>query len=386
MRRASWASWGSSPTAGVRRWLVWPVVAAAGTGIAAHAGEARESRAAPRGGLEAAEAGDALPPGARVSAQWSPVLLDRTTLPARLAEAGFRPPEGFKALVVRVRRDANGGEYTFYDFSGTSRDRDDWWPASTVKVFAAVAALERLREWGFTPLATVTYHDAGGDLRCTVADLVRRAITQSDNAAFDLLVELVGGDEMNVWLRERGFRDTVLLRGYSRRHVGRASNHGILGISVPITVRESGHRPRRIPVRQGRIRDGCRDLGNCTTLWDLSDCLRRVMLHEELPEPERFRLGPEEVDLLRSALAGFRERGLGVVKGLRAAFAPRDVTCFHKPGFALDWFSDHVFVVVGDPAHPEAEWIVAMAARGGRDALDEAARVVGRVLASGVLR
>ncbi len=386
MRWESWASWASDLRAGVRRWLVWPMVAAAGTGVAVRAGKAREPRAAARGGLEASEVRDPVPPGTRASSQWSPALVDRTTLPARLAEAGFRPPEGFKALVVRVHRGSYGGKYTFYDFSGTARDRDDWWPASTVKVFAAVAALERLREWGFTPLATVTYHDAKGDLRCPVRDLVRRAITESDNAAFDLLVELVGGDEMNAWLRERGFLHTVLLRGYSRRHVDPASNHGILGISVPITVRESGHRPRRIPARQGRIREGCHDLGNCTTLWDLSDCLRRVMLHEELPEPERFRLGPEEVALLRSALAGPRERGLGVVKGLRAAFAPRDVTCFHKPGFALEWFSDHVFVVVGDPAHPEAEWIVAMAARGGRDALDEAARVVGRVLASGALR
>lgn len=361
------------------------MVAAAGTGVAVHAGEARESRAPPPGGLEATGAGDPVRPGSSAPERWSAGLLDRTTLPALLAEAGFEPPRGFKALVVRVLRGPDGPEYAFYDFFGTSLDRDDWWPASTVKVFAAVAALERLRDWGFTPRATVTFHYANGEVQRPVEDLVRQAITPSDNAAFDMLVEVVGGDEMNAWLGKRGFRDTVLLRGYSRRYVDPASKHGILRFSAPITIREPGHRPRHLPARQGRIREGCRDLGNCTTLWDLSDCLRRVMLHDGLSEPERFDLGPEEVGLLRSALAGPRERGLGVVNGLRAAFAPREVTCFHKPGFALDWFSDHVFLAVGDPACPEAEWIVAMAAHGGRSALDEAARVVGRVLVSGRL-
>ncbi len=385
MGRFKREAWEVRRLAVCRRWFLWPMVTT-GIGIAAGPTPAYEHRASGPGGPDAARPDRPVRPTPSPAARWSPEHLDRTTLPALLAEAGLQPPSGFKALVVRVHREPDGPKYTFYDFSGTSQDRDDWWPASTVKVFAAVAALERLREWGFTPRATVTFHDPSGDVTRPVEWLVRQAITHSDNAAFDLLVEVVGGDEMNRWLRERRFRDTVLLRGYSRRHVDPASKHGILSVSAPITVQEAGRLPRRLPARKGRIRDGCRDLGNCTTLWDLCDCLRRVMLHDRLPDRERLDLGPEEVDLLRSALGGPRERGLGVVRGLRAAFAPREVTCFHKPGFALNWFSDHVFLAVGDPAFPEAEWVVAMAARGGRNALDEAARVVGRVLATGRLR
>lgn len=317
--------------------------------------------------------------------RWTPDHLDRSTLPRLLAEAGFRPPDGFKALVVWVSPGADIPEYLFYDYDGTSQDRDDWWPASTIKVFAAVAALERLRGWGFTPKATVTFHYPKGEVVRSAEWLVRQAITHSDNAAFDQLVEIVGGDEMNAWLRDQHLHHTVLLRGYSRRYMDRRSGHGILRISAAITIRETGQAPRHVPARRGRQREGCRDLGNCTSLWDLADGLRRVMLHERLPESERFALGPAEVDLLRSALAGKRERGLGVVNGLRAGFNPTPIVCYHKPGFALDWFSDHVFVTTSHAGCEGPSWIVAMAAHGGRGVLDEAARVVGRILASGRL-
>ncbi len=359
---------------------MWPVVTT-GIGVVAGPSGADELKASSptrtQGPTHDVRLGPTLP------ARWSIEALDRTTLPALFEEVGFSPPVGLKALVVRVVRAKDGPTYLFYDFSGTSLDRDDWWPASTVKVFAAVAALERLRGWGFSPSATVTFHDNKQDVERSVEWLVRQAITHSDNAAFDMLVEVVGGDEMNQWLREKGFLHTVLLRGYSRRHVDPKTKRGILRVSVPITIREPGRPTRHLPTRHGRFRSGCRDQGNCTTLWDLADCLRRVMLHEDLAEAERFALGREEVQLLQSALSAPRERGLGVVSGIKAAFPEGGVTCYHKPGFALDWFSDHVFVRVGGAECPDAEWLVAMAAPGGRDALDEAARVVGRLLASG---
>lgn len=376
--KQTWIPW----TAGCPRWLVWPVMAMAGTGGAA--GLSVNLHAPGPESTDLAQPVVTGQPRSAQAGQWSVDHLDRVTLPALLAGAGLEPPPGFKALIVRVIRGEEGPKYSLYDYSGTSLERDDWWPASTVKVFAAVAALERLRSLGFTPRAVITFHYPKGDVHRTVESLVRQAITHSDNSAFDMLVEVVGGDEMNEWLRDRGFAGTVLLRGYSRRYVDPVTGHGILRMSAPITIREPGRASRRLPERRGRLREGCRDLGNCTTLWDLSDCLRRVMLHEDLRGPQRLALGSDEVKLLRSALSGARERGLGVVNGLKAAFPGRAVTCFHKPGFALDWFSDHVFVTIGDPARPEAEWIVAMAARGGRDALDEAARVVGRLLSSGL--
>jgi len=339
------------------------------------------------------------------------VKLDRRTLPKLLAARGFTPPRRFKALVVVVEPRFGTGaapapddpygrlRFRAFDWRGTSQDRTDWWPASSVKLFAATAALEAVHGLGFTPAARVTFHydrSTGLPLRPNGRDpardepvtlplerIVRAAITPSDNQAFDRLVEVVGSDRLNGrFLRPRhGLRDTVLLRSYAYRVVDPATGHGSSRHSPPLTLVE-GSRTRRLPERHGTGEYPC-EQGNCSSLRDLAEVMRRVMLHEELPERERFDLGPAELSLLRDALSAPRERGNGVVDGLRAAFGGRPVRLYHKPGYALRWFSDVVFVEAADTGE---RWIVAMAGYPGRGALDDAARRVGALLADGPLR
>ena len=110
-----------------------------------------------------------------------------------------------------------------------------------------------------------------------------------------------------------------------------------------------------------------------------------VMLHESLPACERFDLDGRQLALLRSALEAPRPRGLGVVNGLKEAFGSFKVRCFHKPGFAMNWFSDAVFVLCPDGMNLTRRWIVVMAGLGGRDVIDDAARRVGALIASGRL-
>jgi len=76
-----------------------------------------------------------------------------------------------------------------------------------------------------------------------------------------------------------------------------------------------------------------------------------------------------------------RHRGQNVVQGLRRSF-PEDVRFFNKPGFAQDWFSDVVYIY--NP-RVNQRWIVAMAGYPGRGCLDEAARIVGQIIAAGEL-
>jgi hypothetical protein len=351
------------------------------------------------------------------------VKLDRRTLPRLLAERGFRPPRRFKALVVVVeprlgvagagpRPGADGGDrretpddgtgrlrFRPFDWRGTSLDRADWWPASSVKLFAATAALEAAHGMGFTPAARVTFHydrstglarhpdgrDPTRDEPVTLPleRIVRAAITPSDNRAFDRLVEIVGSDPLNrrFLSRRHGLHDTVLLRSYAWRVADPLTGLGSSRHSPPLTFAEEG-RTKLLPERHGTGQYPC-EQGNCSSLRDLAEVLRRVMLHEELPERERFGLGPAELALLRDALSAPRERGNGVVDGLRAAFGGRPVRLYHKPGYALRWFSDVVFVEAADTGE---RWIVAMAGYPGRGALDDAARHVGALLADGPLR
>ena len=256
-----------------------------------------------------------------------------------------------------------------------------------MKLLAAVAALERLRGWGFGPETKVTfgYCEAdGGPVTQTVEEVVRAAITPSDNVAFDRLVEIAGYE----WLNEsflsdgRGLGASVLQRGYGGRHRYPDTGRGSLRHSPPITLSE-GSRLKELPERKSTKGYDCPKQGNCVPLRDLAECLRRVMLHEELPSNERFELGSADLKLLRGALAGERKRGLGVVNGLKEAFGPDRLLLHHKAGFALKWFSDNVFV------HDTAtgrRWLVALANRPGRKALDEAAQHIGVILKDDLLR
>lgn len=310
-----------------------------------------------------------------------PVPVDADTLPRILAREGFVPPPGgFLALVVEVRDAPVGIRCRAWDWSGTSR-AVGWWPASTVKLFAAASALATARRLGFTPAAHVTYDEPGGPHRATLEDLVRAAITPSDNAAFDRLVFLSGHAGMARWLARHRFADTSLWRGYSGLFRDPVTGRGSLAVAPPVLIEEGARQARR-RASIDRVPCDVPDHGNRTTLADLADCLCRIIRHDRLPAADRLGLRRTDAALLRDALAGSRERGNGMSDGLKGALGD-GVRVFHKPGFACDWFSDVAFVEregIG-PA-----WIVAMAGRPGRDCLDDAALRVGRLIAGGALQ
>lgn len=321
--------------------------------------------------------------GEESRSKWLP--LDSTTLPRLLADRGFKPPATFKALVVAIEKDA-GGALSFrpFDYNGTSDDRDDWWPASTVKIYAAVAALAKLKALGGSPRTALTFHYESGPVTEELRNLVTKALAISHNISFDRLVEFMGSDELNSgFLTPRnGLKNTVLLRSYSGRFRDPVTGRGSNLYSPRIVFSTAAGKEVVLPERHGKGAFACKDQGNCTTLLDLAEAMRRVMLHESLPAAERFALGAKELAVLRRALATIR-RPSGAVEGIEAAFGARKVELFHKAGYSYEWFSDNIFVRAPDTAE---QWIVAMANRPGREALDEAARHVGALIAEGVLQ
>jgi hypothetical protein len=282
---------------------------------------------------------------------------------------------------MEIVPDGNGG-YTYYpmDYCGTSDDREDWWPASTVKLFVAVAALERLHAMGFGPKAELTFHYEDEPLTQRVDELIERAIILSKNPEFDRLVEFVGCD----WLNRRflnarnGLKNTVLLRSYFHRVTYPESGKGSNRHSPKILI-EEGRRKKTIKERFSTATYNCPEDGNCTTLYELAEVMRRVMMHETLPKKERYRYGADGLSVLREALGSDYKRG-GVWEGIRQAYKEKPIKLFHKPGYADGWFSDNVFVHVEDT---DERWIVVMANRFGRESCDEAAIHLGELMASG---
>lgn len=309
--------------------------------------------------------------------------IDNSTLEAALTRQGFRPPEEFKAWVVRIGD--NGQIEQGFDWRGTSDDRDDWWPASSVKLFAAVAALERLNALGFDIRTWSTYHytDEAGEpdpVRRRFDHIVRLAIQRSDNRAFNQLIELVGMDDLNreFFVPDNGIRNTVFLRHYFGRNPDPETEVTSARPSPRITL-VHGSRTRELAARTATGNYACPEEGNCTTLRDLAEVMRRVMVHEDLPEADRYDLTERDLDVLRDALREARNRQLADVF---EETCPR-FQSWHKPGYALRWMSDTIFL---SDRRGEERYVVAIAGRPERRSLDDAGMHIARAICRGALR
>ena len=241
-----------------------------------------------RGVTAAAPKAAAMPPaslGPRASPFSNPTSID-----AALAAQGYRFPPGANVYAARITKEAGGLSYEDYEGGGGALGRN-FWPASSIKVLAALGALEFVGQQGFTGAATVSF---GGGTPRTLRSIYDDAIRISSNADYDLLVEIAGVDFLNkeFLTPARGFSRTVIQRSYT---VG-----GNLRSTPPVTLSE-GARKATVPARNGRVDTDCAQ-GQCSDLFEMSESVRRVVLHNEIPERERFKLAPADVTGLTSAL------------------------------------------------------------------------------------
>ena len=246
-----------------------------------------------------------------------PGSVDRIRLGAALAASGVRLPPGSNVYAVVLDREAPGGRFEVFEAGGGSK-AVDFWPASSVKLLAAVGALAFLKTMGFTGAATVTYASGG---TVSVRSLYRAAVEESSNDAYDTLVEIAGVDWLNTTFLapERGFPETVIQRSYTFAGV----------ISSPaMTIREGG-RETELPARSTSGGFGVPESGNRSNLHELAESVRRVVLHGALPPQERFAI--EALDALDL------EHALLAAEGFIDSAAPRAldsrVLVYDKPGY-----------------------------------------------------
>jgi hypothetical protein len=263
------------------------------------------------------------------------------------------------ASVCVVTRAVDGvPSFRWTDFRGTGT-ATDFWPASTIKLYAVVAALELLHERGF-PLDTVVHfeHREGNgrwvlDCARTVREMLSETFRRSANEDYTLLLRMVGLDRINTHflIPERGFERSALMRGYV--------------LDRPwVYVREE---PQRISLRSadGRPSESYEHVwsgrsyaedrgatvidaktGNVTSTRELVECLRRILYHNDLPAADRYRLADDQWAFLKSGgdgLTGLETRneasGPTAWTGAAELVFPQ-ARFFHKSGlisnFALD--------------------------------------------------
>ncbi|MEA2715959.1 MAG: hypothetical protein QOI99_276 [Actinomycetota bacterium] len=238
--------------------------------------------------------------------------------PLDLSAAGYDLPPGASVYAARVV--AGGDRPRYLDYvAGGGALAEDFWPASSIKVLAALGALDFASSLGFTGAATVSFETG---YTATLREIYDSAIVDSDNFDYDVLILVAGFDRLNADFLSpaHGFPNTVIQRSYS-------------GIDVrwspEMTLEEDG-RTTVVPGREGVGDYGCPDEGNCSDLFEMSEAVRRLVLDASIPPEERFAISPVDVDALTTALSG---TGSFFAPGVESALGP-GATVQGKPGVA----------------------------------------------------
>lgn len=267
-----------------------------------------------------AETVDAAPP--RLNAAPWPDLATRAADSTSLAAAGVTVPAGANVFAARIVEGGPAPAYMLYE-AGGGGSSTSFYPASSIKVLASLGALELAYTSGFTGDAIV---DGGYSL----AEYYDAAVRSSSNEDYDELVRIAGVD----WLNE----EFLPAHGYHSTRIQDAYAEGdSVAYSPPAELAEHG-RAVTLPERDSREDYGC-DAANCSTLAELVDSVRRVVLNDELPAEERFAIAPADVSGVQAALRGADS---WIQPGVADVLGP-DAEVYSKPG----WTSGYDCVDVG---------------------------------------
>ncbi len=287
-------------------------------------------------------------------------------------------PEVAKWASVVVVTDQGGDPQFAWHHYQDSGEAVNFWPASVIKVYTAVAALEYLNELEMdTDCALIfeRYTDDRWVLDCarTMTEMLSEVFRRSSNEDYTLLLRFVGVDRLNssFLIPERGFPHSALMRGYVlgrpyeyvRQEPQRITLRAPDGRSTVVEHSWSG-----VSYAQQRGATVISETtGNCTSTREMADCLRRIMFHEHLPPEERYRLTAAQLNLLRhggGGLTGLQNRKAGPYAWTNAAeLAFPDASYFHKAGLISNFSLDLAYV--DDPA-TGVRFVLAVAAGTGQ--------------------
>lgn len=244
-----------------------------------------------------------------------PVSMD-----ADLEEAGYAVPEDANVYAVRVLEGPRGRVYEQFEAGGGAL-AVDFWPASSIKVLAALGALDFAHSLGFTGAAMVAFDD--GLPSQSLRSIYEPAIRDSSNYDYDLLVRIAGLDRLNeeFLTAGNGFPVTSISRSYG----------GLAFDESPAMILEEGGRRTYVPVRKAEREPEC-TTGNCSNLFEMAESVRRIVLHDQIPPEQRFDLDPADVKALAGAL--LKAEGFFPVAVSRALGSGAKI--WSKPGDAAD--------------------------------------------------
>lgn len=176
-------------------------------------------------------------------------------------------PEAFRAQVLIAEVLTNNSGRAVLKRHGYRVGAEYFYPASTVKLCAAVAALQEVERLqppsqttdladapmeiaplfpGDAPQAGDSSNTRGGHI--TVAHEMRKIALVSDNQAFNRLYDLVGHERLNRSMHELGLRSVVI-----NHRLSEARAIPDMRASAAVTIRVPGGDPSHVPARTSTL-------------------------------------------------------------------------------------------------------------------------------------
>jgi len=225
---------------------------------------------------------------------------DRETLAPGLARHGYELPEGSYVLAARIVDGVDQPAFAYLSRGddGFVDSDGNFWPASSIKLIAAIGALVTLRGYGLTGDARLDFEDHKGRWNKKAERLYCNALTWSSNLAYDRLIRVAGFDEINrdFLTEERGFRYGAFQCSYASGKDGPSLRES------PEIKYSEGDKQGVIPARSGTYDVQRCSGGNCFSLFELLDPLSRVVMRDELPAAARFDVAPIDIRRLKAFL------------------------------------------------------------------------------------
>ncbi|MBN1418200.1 MAG: amidohydrolase family protein [Planctomycetes bacterium] len=280
------------------------------------------------------------------------------------------------ASVVLIGDDAGQPTFAWHHLRD-SADAVGFWPASTIKIYAVVAAFEALNDLGISMDCTLAFErktegrwvlDAARTMREMTSEVFRR----SSNEDYTLLLRFVGIDRINARFLtpERGFPHSALMRGYVRERPYVYIREEPQRITVRGSDRETAvveHTWSGTSYAKARGATIISDTtGNSTSTRELAECLRRILFHEHLAPEERYRLSDGQVRFIREGgdgLVGLENREAGAYAWAGAAEVFPNARFFHKGGWIETYALDAAYI---DDAESGTRLILAVATATGK--------------------
>ncbi|WP_245869394.1 serine hydrolase [Pontibacter ramchanderi] len=303
-------------------------------------------------------------------------------------------PEQYRVqiLYTQIDRDEqNQPHFTSYTYRVNPEEY--FYPASTVKLPGALAALEKLNELGidgldkYTPLQVdsaysgqnpVRGDSTSADGQASIAHYIKKLFLVSDNDAYNRLYEFVGQQALNQTLHKKGFREVQLVHRLSlflnpdeNRHTNpfRFYKNGQVIYEQPLIINPTPFTQIKFDGMLGKghvvgdqLVNGPMDFTakNYISLEALQEILKTVLFPEAVPAQQRFNLTEADYTFLYKYMSMLpresdypaydpKEYPDGYVKFLMYGNSkdriPDNIRIFNKIGNAYGFLIDNAYIV-----------------------------------------